>query len=83
MRARDDAPRDRDLDERPFGDSHFAAIRRDPRPTRKDRSHRAPQPAAIPPEASSRYAWHDGFFDDAEPRAPKRRGTSTNPRARR
>lgn len=61
---------ERDLDQRPLGDSFFGEPRRNPRAVRRDRlsrrAHTAPEPSqALDP--SSRYAWHEGFFEDAEP----------------
>lgn len=85
MRGKERQPRDRDLDERPFGDSHFAELRRGARPRARSHAQR-PDPAPPLPGDPSRYAWHDGVLDDLDPRpsrpsgrSPAGRGTPARP----
>lgn len=75
-RRNDTAPRDADLDERPFGDSHFGAVRREQRGLERARlSVRATPsgegPSPDRPNASTVYAWHEGCFEDVSPGAPR------------
>jgi hypothetical protein len=66
--------RDADLDERPFGDSHFGESQRDRRGLEKRHAsrHALPSGARRPGEVktSCPYAWHEGCFEDLEPNAP-------------
>jgi len=73
MPTKSRATRDRDLDERPFGDSHFEGLRRDPQGHAKSRSRPTHAERVDEGEPSSRYAWHEGFFDDLEPRPAHRK----------
>ncbi len=73
MKAKERQPKDRDLDERPFGDSHFTALRRDVRPRAKPHAPRRDAEPPLPGDPS-RYAWHDGVLDDLDPRPSRRSG---------
>ncbi|MEW5825334.1 MAG: hypothetical protein AB1778_00725 [Candidatus Bipolaricaulota bacterium] len=71
------AKRDADLDERPFGDSHFGAS------VERQRA-RAPRQTAHamdegPVELQDVHALHDGFFDDVPFRGSHRKPTSRRP----
>lgn len=82
-RKNDAAPRDSDLDERPFGDSHFGETHRERRDLERPRpsQHGTPtagrskgeDPKSI--EAPALYAWHEGCFEDLVPK-PLRAGRS-------
>ena len=78
-RKNDATPRDTDLDERPFGDSHFGEARRERRDLERPRSshHGSPatgrskgkDPKSI--QAPALYAWHEGCFEDLAPKQPR------------
>ena len=67
--------RDADLDERPFGDSHFGESQRDRRGLERRRAgRRTPSSGArrvVAVDAPCPYAWHEGCFEDLEPRESK------------
>jgi hypothetical protein len=71
MTRRQPRARDADLDERPFGDSHFGEAQRHrkglEKPHAGSRGRRTPDRSSAPPP----YAWHDGFFDDLGPQGPR------------
>jgi len=65
--------RDVDMDERPFGDSHFGAVRRAPRDAEKAQSlprhamwREAPSPDGS--DAALVHSWHEGCFEDIAPK---------------
>jgi hypothetical protein len=76
-RRRATTPRDADLDERPFGDSHFGTVHRNCRDLGRSRaSSRTIAPGKRSPSndasAPSVYTWHEGCFEDVSPKAPRR-----------
>lgn len=72
--------RDDDLDHRPFGDSHFGDAGPDRRRLERPRlsasgtkgSPRAKCDGSVPFPTPSLYSWHDGFFEDLDPRSGRR-----------
>jgi hypothetical protein len=81
MARKDEArPRDADLDQRPFGDSHFGEARRErrnlerprlsPRAVHAARKSESGNPGGL--DAPSPYSWHEGCFEDLDRSLPRR-----------
>ena len=90
MPKRSDASmRDFDLDQRPFGDSHFGDVGLHRRRMERSRpfAHEAKEDTRcrsrdLPPSlTSSVYSWHEGFFEDPSPEdsRPKRSAARRKP----
>lgn len=84
MARRKTTPRDADLDERPFGDSHFGPARRELRSAAHPLLSQGPRPRKPTGEAPAAavYAWHEGCFDDVSPRGshvPRHGGRKSTP----
>ncbi len=83
------APRDADLDQRPFGDSHFGEAHRERRDLERTHSshHGSPSTGRSKGEgtknidAPALYAWHEGCFEDLEPKTPRPGRTAVRQRA--
>lgn len=71
--------RDADLDQRPFGDSHFGEARRERRDLERPRlspravhaARRSENGSPKSLDAPSVYSWHEGCFEDLDRSVPR------------